>query len=317
MLMKIFLIFTLLCSTLLAEDLEFKNIYFLDKNLEISGLTTYKDNLIFISDNKEDQYIYQLKLKDSKTYLTDTFLKINTIKNFQEYYYSTLLSNKGGRWLKSPWDLEGIALCGDTMYLANEQVREILSIDLNKKSLNVIPFNFQAAFAELGKAMEDIPTNAGFEGVTVDCETQTLYIAQERNPRGIFVYNLKNNQYLGLIRTIEAKTNQVSPDYSDLFFYKKHLYVIERNEWKVLKINPSTKKVVTEYSFENNPVLNLRKLYKTDEPYGLAEALFINDEEVIIGIDNNNKPLSKRAEILFNFRGTSSSLIHFKKPKSM
>ena len=66
MLMKIFLIFTLLCSTLLAEDLEFKNIYFLDKNLEISGLTTYKDNLIFISDNKEDQYIYQLKLKDSK-----------------------------------------------------------------------------------------------------------------------------------------------------------------------------------------------------------------------------------------------------------
>lgn len=312
------LIFTVLSNILLADELKFKNIYFLDKNLEISGMITdSQNNLLFISDNKEDEFIYKLSLNDKKTYLTEPFIKINDLKNFQEYYYSTLLSYKGERWIKSPWDLEGIARCGNTIFLANEQVREIIKLDLKEKTLKVLDINTKVAFIELGVPLENIPTNAGFEGVSVDCENNILYIAQERNPRAIFSYNLKNNQYLGLIKTESLKNTQISPDYSDLFYLNGFLYILERNEWNILKLDPKTKEIVKTYSFENNPVLNLRKLYKTDEPYGLAESLLITDDEIIIGIDNNKKPLSKRAEILFNFRGNSSSVIHFERPKDL
>lgn len=311
------LVFLFLPILLHANELEFKSIYFLDSNLEVSGITLDKEKLLFVSDNKEDQYLYQLTRKDSKTYLTKAVTKINDFKGFQEYYYSTILSLKGGRWLKSPWDLEGISKCEDQFYLVNEQAREVVVLNDSKKELSTLDINFNPAFKELGVKLEDIPTNAGFEGIAIDCNNKTLYIAQERNPRGIFIYDLKTLQYRGLIKTAPQKSTQISPDYSDIFFYNNFLYVLEKNEWKILKVDPKTKEKVDEYSFEKNPMINLRKLYKTDEPYGLAEALYITEDEIIIGIDNNKKPLSKRAEILFNVKGNSSSVIYFKTPKNL
>lgn len=316
--MHISLIAILFSLTLFAKELEFKNIYFLDSELEVSGMTIDESNrILFISDNKEDHYIYQINLKDKKTYLTSALINLEEYSGFQEYYYSTLLSFKGGRWLKSPWDLEGMARCKNNIYLVNEQAREVLVIDQEQKTLSSLDFNFTPAFKELGKELSEIPTNAGFEGIAVDCEKMKLFIAQERNPRGIFIYDLKTYQYEGLIKTEPLKTTQISPDYSDIYFYNNFLYVLERNEWKVLKVDPTTKEKVDEFTFDNNTLMNLRKIYKTNEPYGLAEALYVTDDEIIIGIDNNQKPLSKRAEILFNVKGNSSSIIHFKKPDKL
>lgn len=314
--MKFILIFLITVSTYAKVNLQFKEIKFLDNNLEISGITKDQNgNLLFVSDNTEDQYIYKLIEKDTKSYSSTPLINFSDLNGFFLYYYSSLIGYHAGRWIKSPWDLEGMYRCGNDIYLVNEQVRHVLKIDTNTNNLEFINLNFQKAFEDIGTPLEKISNNAGFEGIALNCEEEILYIAQERDPRAIIIFNLKNKSYEGIIKTeLESKT-QISPDYSDLYYENNFLYVLERNEWNILKIDLTTKKVVERYSFEENNILNLKKVYKTNKPYGLAEALFIDKKSIILGIDNNNMPLTKRAEILFNFKGNFSSIIVFERPK--
>lgn len=315
--MKIVLSFLLVTNLYAKVSLKLKEIKFLDNNLEISGLTKDKNNnLLIVSDNTEDQFIYQLIEKDSKSYSTKPYVSFSKLSGFYLYYYSALIGHHAGRWIKSPWDLEGIYRCNDDYYLVNEQVRHVLKINILKNEFEVIKLDLNQAFKDIGTLLDKISNNAGFEGLALNCKEQVLYIAQERDPRAIIIYDLKDKSYQGIIQTeLETKT-QISPDYSDLYYSNNFLYVLERNEWNILKIDLKTKEIIERFSFDENSILNLRKVYKTNKPYGLAEALYIEDNQIVLGIDNNNSPLTKRAEILFNFKGNYSSILFFERPKN-
>ena len=60
---------------------------------------------------------------------------------------------------------------------------------------------------------------------------------------------------------------------------------------------------------------NPSTMYKTGEPYGLAEGLTMDQDSIYIGIDNNKNKLSKKAKKSFGLKGNFSSIIIYRRPK--
>ena len=163
--------------------------------------------------------------------------------------------------------------------------------------------------------MGKISTNAGFEGVAIDCENDIAYIAQERSPRGIFKVDLKTQKILETFLFNNETGKRGSNDYADLYFENGFLYMLERNNHLISKYSIKDKKVVSTVSFGKLPNIHLSELYDTGEPFGLAEGMTMSNDQIYIGIDNNGKPISKKGSELFNLKGSFSSLIIYQRPK--
>ncbi len=103
----------------------------------------------------------------------------------------------------------------------------------------------------------------------------------------------------------------IGPDIADLFFLNGFLYVLERNTFEISKIDPSSFKVLARVSYYETEM----PLYNSGEPFGLAEALYLTKNEIVIGFDNNATPLSAWSQLKYKVIGNYGSIIYFKRPK--
>lgn len=310
---------TIISSKLMASDkeLKLKDAYFGEKqDLELSGMVKIGDKFYVVSDKGKDHFLYELELLKNK-------FKIKAAHDFSGYkgyseYLSSLQKIKKIKKSSRRIDLEGLAACGETIYVANERVRQIFTLTSNQ--LVHLPIDF-TAYARLF----DGGDNAGFEGIAVDCDKKILYVAKERGPRQIFKVDLKslkvisNKDFAGSDRQGQKVINPrngeglqlIDADIAGMHFYDGHLYVLERNTFEVSKLNPITLQVVSRVSYWKTA----RYLYQNEEPYGLAEALYVDDKSVYIGIDNGPYHLTRRVFDEFGASGTGSALLRFKRPK--
>lgn len=310
---KFYCILSLLLSfqAISQDKLKFQKILFNRDDTEISGLALKGNDLLFVGDKLSDRSIYKVRFENNR-FFSKNYLDISKLDGHNSYFASALLFKHGGRVIKSPFDLEGISYCSDNFYLANEQARHILKV--NNKKIEKIDLDFTEIFKKFGTELKDISTNAGFEGLTVDCKNQILYVAQERQPRAIIVVDLKEKKPVDIFVTPGKKVGEVSPDYTDLFFENGFLYILERNFHKIDKVDPKTKKVIASFSYGHTDSLHLKKIYDTGKPYGIAEGLTMNNELIYIGIDNNKSKLSKEAQEKFGVEGNFSSILIYKRP---
>jgi len=290
----------------------FEKILFNRDNIEISGLYLEGNNLLFVGDKLSNRAIYKVQFEKDRFYYK-SHIDLTKLKNHDIYFAKALLFKHGGRLVKSPFDLEGLTKCKEAYYLVNEQVRHVLKIENN--ILEVLPIDFKNVFKKNGFPIEKISTNAGFEGVSVDCKNQVLYIAQERDPRAIIQVDLKTNKVQEMFLLENKKTKNGSLDFTDLYYESGFLYILQRNEYLISKYDLINKKIVAKLSFEKLKNLNARELYDTGEPYGLAEGLAMSEDTIYISIDNNYNKLSKKAEKLYGVSGNFSSLLLYKRPK--
>lgn len=292
---------------------EFSKIIQSDSPIEISGFVEFQEKLFIVSDNKWDTWLYQVSFPNANQAEITKGVDLKKLKGYWPYYFSTLLTARGGHFVKSPWDIEGAASCENDVYIVNEQARDI--IKLTKNTLERIEIDFAKTFKEMGFPLGEISPNAGFEGIAIDCENQTIYIAQERSPRRILVVNLESSKVTADYET--ATEGLKHPDYADLLFKDKHLYILERNNYRILKVSPQTNKVVGILSYSQiSQTLKTSELYDTGEPFGLAEALHMDQEFIYIGLDNNINPFSKKAEKSLGLKGNHSSILVYKRPKN-
>lgn len=294
------------------NKLKFQKVLFNRDDTEISGLALKDNELLFVGDKLSDRRIYKVRFENDRFFSKD-YIDISKLDGHGKYFAEALLFKHGGRVIKSPFDLEGISYCGNDFYLANEQTRHILKV--NNEKIENLKIEFSEIFKKFGTPLKDISTNAGFEGLTVDCKNKILYIAQERQPRAIIVVDLKTLTTLDIFDTPGVKVGKVSPDYADLFFQNGYLYALERNFHRILKIDPSTKKVIANYSYGHTNSVHLKNIYDTNEPYGLAEGLTMSDELIYIGVDNNKNKMSATAQEKFGISGNFSSIMIYKRPK--
>jgi hypothetical protein len=140
-------------------------------------------------------------------------------------------------------------------------------------------------------------------------KSRNLIIAKERQPRFLAVFDLDKGTFQGIFN-ISKKSGE---DYSDIKIQEDFLYVLERNQGQISKINLKNKQDVDRVSFGficKNPE---GKLYEPSK-YGMAEALLLLEDEIWIGIDNNQLEVSDHARKTYGMEGNNPAILRFKRP---
>jgi hypothetical protein len=298
-------------TTKATTSLQFEKIVFNRDDEEISGLLLQDGQLLFVADKLSNRAIYKIIFENERFYYQN-HIDLSKLTNHDSYFAKALLFRHAGRIVKSPFDLEGISYCDNYYYLVNEQTRHVLKI--NQKSLEQLPIDFFPIFKTFGYDLNAIETNAGFEGIAIDCPNKIMYIAQEREPRAIIVVDMQTNTPVDIYQ-VGKTTIGINPDYADLYFENGFLYILERNAYKILKVDPKLKTVVAEASFAKlGDVIPMSEIYETEKPFGMAEGLAMDKDRIYIAIDNNQSDITVKAQRAFGIKGKFSSLVIFTRP---
>jgi hypothetical protein len=284
---------------------------------EISGFAWVGKALVAIADDATDHYIYMVD-RGGKRPKVKPYLDFTKLQGWEAVVAAMKAEThvpEDDRRL----DIEGVAACGDTkLYVINERVRQVYEI-ADKARIRQLPLDL-SVYAELFAG----GPNAGLEGIAVDCATSTMYLAKERDPRGIVAVELATGK-VRVAPDVAAsdRGNQkvinpfngdglytISPDYSDLAFDGGYLYALERNTYEIAKIDPKTFAVVARVSYFKTE----KPLYETGEPFGIAEALALTSDAIILGTDNNKTPISGSAVAKYHVRGNVPALMFFARP---
>lgn len=138
--------------------------------------------------------------------------------------------------------------------------------------------------------------NAIFEGLAISPAGDRLWLAAEREQRGLLVVSLERGTWRCkgscILRTEPGKDvlppqlggKSVSRDFSDLTLYDGKLFTLERAAYRICRRTLETGKVERCWSFAKE-ALQPDRLY--DQPYGLTEALVVDRNGAWVGVDNN------------------------------
>ncbi|WP_455885119.1 esterase-like activity of phytase family protein [Pseudomonas spelaei] len=142
--------------------------------------------------------------------------------------------------------------------------------------------------------------NALFEGLVVNPEGNQIWLAAERERRGLIsikraqsvwdcdgpcVLLSEAGQEMQPAKFANAKA--VSKDFADLALFDGKLFTLERNAFQICRRDAVTAKVELCWSFADETLTPERRYA---QPYGLAEALVVDADGAWLGIDNNFGP---------------------------
>ncbi|MBF8741163.1 esterase-like activity of phytase family protein [Pseudomonas guariconensis] len=140
--------------------------------------------------------------------------------------------------------------------------------------------------------------NALFEGLAINPAGDRLWLAAERERRGLVAIERQQSVWKCGRRCVllsEAGVEMQPPqmpepqamsrDFSDLAWYEGKLFTLERNAYRICRRDTDSGKVERCWSFAADALVDERRY---DQPYGLAEALVIDASGAWIGLDNNS-----------------------------
>jgi len=180
------------------------------------------------------------------------------------------------------YDIEGIA--EDTrqrIYLCEEANRWILRFDPRLHSVECLKIDW----TPVQKYFNPTDRNASFEGIAIG--DGKLYVANERARGRIIVVDLATLKVASDFEVRSSVASLWGPQYSDLCWFRGELYVLMREDHVVLRINPHSHQVLTEYDFsrmESEPQHKYRKLYWFA---GVMEGLAVDENNFWLVTDNN------------------------------
>ena len=285
-------------------ELEVIRFTFGTSSQEISGAAFLQGRLHVVADGPQDLGIYTVRPMDKRFELR-AHLDLGALRGYREYL-AALESDPDVLAKDRLIDLEGMCTCGSTIYLANERARHILRVKAGK--MERMPIDFSRI-----QEVQRGGSNAGFEGVAVDCTKDLMYVAKERSPREIFTVRMSDWKVLRMDQVeppVAENKAGVDPDFSDLSFDRAHLYVLERSARQIAKVDPANMRVVARVSYESAE----RGLYDADPRFGLAEGLALSSSQIVLGFDNNSAQLSHATLERFGVSGNPSAIIYFKRP---
>ncbi len=142
--------------------------------------------------------------------------------------------------------------------------------------------------------------NALFEGLAINPEGNQIWLAAERERRGLI--SIKRAQSVWdcdgpCVLLSEAGTEMqpklvpkpkaVSRNFSDVALFEGKLFTLESSQYQLCRRDAATAAIEQCWSFAAEMLAPQRQY---DQPYGLAEALVIDAEGAWIGLDNNFGP---------------------------
>lgn len=265
------------------EELELKSIHVLagyNRIFDLSGISRVGHNYYVISDKEYHTWIYEINLEKQSFQIIDSVSL--------QYDQSA--------------DIEAIDYCEQfSWFFTNEKNNQAYISDLTGQSKLIFDFK------QLGDPL-DWGTNKGLEGIAVDCTNKILYLAKEREPRFIISYDMTKKVITGI------NLKDSLGDISDLKYESGFLYLLERNENLIAKVDVTTMEIVDKVSYKDTCSHPQGKLYAGTE-YGMAEALLMTPDEIWMGLDNNGMYFSEFATSTFGLTGNRPVILRFKRPE--
>lgn len=142
--------------------------------------------------------------------------------------------------------------------------------------------------------------NAMFEGIAVDPAGERLWLAAERERRGLLAAHRAGDGWQcggscvllsedgPALPPAQLKTSRRwAKSFADLAFYRDKLYSLERLAHQICRHRPDTGEVERCWSFADELLTDARRYA---QPWGSAEALWIDAEGAWIGTDNGKQP---------------------------
>jgi hypothetical protein len=240
----------------------------LGRRLDPSGLARVDGQLLVVSDKSDYPDIYVLEPGPNRIATMRTWRKVD-------------LPGAGT-------DTEGLAACGDHLFVVVEGRNQVLQFDRGGR---VLPL-------DLGGVGTVIPSpvtwlNAGLEGIACAPDGR-MWVAKEREPRAIFRIAPATGKATGVWeerartdRPVDHNGTAVWPSWSDLQFLDGHLYALHRDARAVVRLDPTTGTQTGLMRLD----LDEEALYPKTKPYGMAEGLWVEDDAVWIVLDNNSDEL--------------------------
>jgi hypothetical protein len=184
----------------------------------------------------------------------------------------------------APWDLEGLGRSEDgALLLCEENARWILrqrrpGAPLERLDIDWTPVRRWFSAAD---------PNASFEGVAAG--GGRIFVANERDTGRILVVDAGTLRVTGDFRVAPPGVTRTDVHYSDLCWFGGELWVLCREERRVLRVDPDTRAVLASYGYfdlEMDPAHAYRHLL----PYGFFEGLAVDDDDIWLLVDNNGYP---------------------------
>ncbi len=246
-----------------------------DPSLEPSGMLVKNNTVYFVSDDPTQQRIYSLH-PGGRTYTAKVALPLHFPESLT-------------RSMSHKLDLEGMSLAGDGVALVDERNRNIYIVN-NDGIVTPLTHDIGKYNLKHGITFSD-ESNAGFEGIAVDQDKNTWYIANERNRALVYVLTRHQNT-LKTISHIDLQTllNDPQCDISDLYYEKGALYLVYRKKRTIIKLDPRTSHVLATLSFAGVT----SSLYTSARGYGFAEGLFMYRSTVFLLLDSNGNSFRSR-----------------------
>ena len=180
------------------------------------------------------------------------------------------------------YDCEGIGRDeAGCLYVCEEADRWVLRWDPRTKKVERLTIDWSPV-----KRFFSTDRNASFEGVAAG--GGRLYVANERSVGRIIVVDLASLRVVDNFTVNPSRSSARDVHYTDLCWFEGSLYALLRESGVVLRIDPSTHKVLTEYDYnelEHSPEYDYRRLY----PTGSMEGLAVDHDSIWLATDNNGQ----------------------------
>jgi hypothetical protein len=262
----------------------------------LSGLARCGDELWTVSDRDDDQ-IYRLDSRESVWKAETVHIEVPTVPESGLPW-----GLKSRVWAASfvrggDLDFEGITCdSAGNRYVVSEGHAAVLQIPIVGPAnwLKISPLMVREARAS-GLLLH---FNALFEGIAVNPAGDQLWLAAERERRGLLL--IKRQQTVwdcdgGCVLLSEAGREMqpeqftyakaVPRDFADVSLFNGKLFTLERNAYQICRRDAQTAKVERCWSYAAEL---LRKERRYPQNYGLEEALIVDADGAWIGVDNNN-----------------------------
>ena len=262
----------------------------------LSGLAQCGKDLWTISDRDDDQ-IYRLETSDTVWQAETVRIGVPPVPDSGLPWGLRSRSWAASFVRGGDLDFEGITCdSAGNRYIVSESHAAVLQVPVVGPTswLKISPLLVREARAS-GMLLH---FNALFEGLAINPAGDQLWLAAERESRGLLM--IKRQQTVwdcdgGCVLLSEAgmemqpakfpKARAVSRDFADLSLFNGKLFTLERNAFQICRRDALTAKVERCWSFADEA---LRENRRYPQGYGLTEALVVDAEGAWVGIDNND-----------------------------
>lgn len=154
--------------------------------------------------------------------------------------------------------------------------------------------------------------NALFEGIAIEPNGERLWLAAERQRRGLLVVHQQNQTWRctgGCVRISSGARALASPqderryplDYSDLSYHADQLFSLQRLEHRICRRSTQTGDVQKCWSYAAAALAEPQRFPQVE---GIAEALWLDEQSAWVGLDTGSGPRAdgEQRPLLWQFK---------------